>query len=86
MKVTYLPTTGVNRGVKAADYVPPPRDKTPVDARIVRRCWVALIPGDAPVDVAAGSVIRLPRWLADELVLNGKAELLHRKVVRLPGG
>jgi hypothetical protein len=80
MSLHHLPT-GIERGSPQPtgsryDYVPPPLDRTPVKVRVACRCWVKLSPDEPAVDVAAGRVILLPRWLADELSTNGKATLL----------
>lgn len=77
MSLHHLPV-GVDRAQPTSrfDYVPPPRDTTPVKALVTRSCWVKLSPEDPAVVVEAGRVILLPRWLADDLAANGKASTL----------
>ncbi|MEW6414365.1 MAG: hypothetical protein AB1482_03835 [Pseudomonadota bacterium] len=67
---------GVTRAERRPeDWSEPPRDMTPVRVRILRGCLVRLSDGQAAVPVEAGSVVTVPRWVADELVFwSGKAE------------
>lgn len=58
------------------DYTPPPRDKTVVKIRITRNCWLRTAEGEPMQAADAGTVVSMQRWIADDLIACGKADLL----------
>ena len=58
------------------DYREPAKDHTMVKVEITAACWARLRDGEPVVNVKPGQVLKLARWLADDLARNGKASLL----------
>lgn len=58
------------------NYVPPPKDKTPTEIRITRKCYAQQRDGLPAERVEIGTVLTVPKWVANDLHEFGKADLL----------